>query len=69
MPKEEAEKAGLNEPKSEKYLQGKTPKKIIVVPKRIINVVVYLRRRTCFNECSTLVYGGAGWNQGFLRAL
>ena len=40
MPKEEAEKAVLNEPKSEKYLQGKTPKKIIVVPKRIINVVV-----------------------------
>lgn len=40
MPKEEAEKAVLNEPKSGKYLQGKTPRKIIVVPKRIINVVV-----------------------------
>jgi leucyl-tRNA synthetase len=40
MPKEEAEMAVLNDHKSEKYLQGKTPKKIIVVPKRIINVVV-----------------------------
>jgi len=40
MPKEEIEKKVLEEDRSQKYLQGKTPKKVIVVPKKIINVVV-----------------------------
>ncbi len=40
MPKEEIEKAVLAEPDAEKWLQGKQPKKIIIVPKRIINIVI-----------------------------
>ncbi|MCF8232155.1 MAG: leucine--tRNA ligase [Bacteroidales bacterium] len=40
MPKEEIEKKVLEEERAQKYLQGKTPKKVIVVPKKIINVVV-----------------------------
>jgi leucyl-tRNA synthetase len=40
MPKQEAEKAVLTDERAEKYLQGKKPGKIIVVPRRIINVVV-----------------------------
>ena len=35
-----AEKAALNEPKIQKALDGKSPRKVIVVPNRIINVVV-----------------------------
>ncbi|MFN4298230.1 MAG: leucine--tRNA ligase [Thermaurantimonas sp.] len=36
----EIEEAVLTEPKTAKYLDGKTPKKIIVVPGRIINIVI-----------------------------
>ncbi|GCD78082.1 leucine--tRNA ligase [Thermaurantimonas aggregans] len=36
----EIEEAVLAEPKTAKYLDGKTPKKVIVVPGRIINIVV-----------------------------
>ncbi len=38
--KEDIESEVLKHEKSEKYLEGKTPKKVIVVPKRIINIVV-----------------------------
>ncbi len=38
--KEELEKAVMEDPRTEKYLQGKQPKKIIAVPGRIINIVV-----------------------------
>ena len=37
---EEIEQAVLNAEKSQKWLAGKTPKKIIVVPQKIVNVVV-----------------------------
>jgi leucyl-tRNA synthetase len=40
MPAAEVEKAALAHEKAEQYLEGKTPKKIIVVPKRIVNIVV-----------------------------
>lgn len=40
MPKEEVEKAVLEAEKAQKWLGGKPPKKVIVVPKRIVNVVV-----------------------------
>lgn len=36
----EIEQAALKAPETEKWLQGKTPKKIIVVPKKIINIVI-----------------------------
>ena len=36
----EIEKAALAAPESEKWLQGNPPKKIIVVPKKIINIVI-----------------------------
>lgn len=36
----EIEKAVLAHPNSEKWLEGKTPKKVIIVPKKIVNVVV-----------------------------
>ena len=36
----EAEKAALGEPAVQKAMEGKAPKKVIVVPNRIINVVV-----------------------------
>jgi leucyl-tRNA synthetase len=38
--KDEVEKAALTHENAEKYLEGKDPKKVIVVPKRIVNVVV-----------------------------
>ncbi|GAB4279046.1 MAG: leucine--tRNA ligase [Marinilabiliales bacterium] len=38
--KDEAEKIVLNNENSQKWLQGKTPKKVIFVPKKIINIVV-----------------------------
>jgi len=38
--KEEIEKAVLNDKRAERWLDGKNPKKIIIVPKRIVNVVV-----------------------------
>jgi len=37
---EEVEKEVLNSEAAQKYLEGKVPKKVIVVPKRIVNVVV-----------------------------
>ena len=40
MPKEEIEKIVVEDDRSQKWLQGKPPRKIIVVPNRIINVVV-----------------------------
>jgi leucyl-tRNA synthetase len=36
----EIEKAILESPETEKWLQGKSPKKIIVVPKKIVNIVM-----------------------------
>jgi leucyl-tRNA synthetase len=38
--KEEIEKAVMQHEKTAKYLEGKTPKKVIVVPGRIVNIVV-----------------------------
>lgn len=40
MSKEEIEKTVLAHEKSAGYLDGKTPKKVIVVPKRIVNIVL-----------------------------
>ena len=40
MPKEEVEKTALNHENSAKWLEGKSVKKIIVVPKKIVNIVV-----------------------------
>jgi leucyl-tRNA synthetase len=40
LSKEEVEKAVLKAKQSQKYLEGKTPKKVIVVPGRIVNIVV-----------------------------
>jgi leucyl-tRNA synthetase len=40
MPAGEIEKAALTNPASEKWLEGKTPKKVIIIPNRIINIVV-----------------------------
>jgi leucyl-tRNA synthetase len=36
----EIEQAVLKAPEIEKWLQGKPPRKIIVVPKKIINIVI-----------------------------
>ncbi|MDD2197278.1 MAG: class I tRNA ligase family protein, partial [Bacteroidales bacterium] len=40
LPKEEVEKLVLDNEQTTRYLDGKTPKKIIVVPNKIVNVVV-----------------------------
>lgn len=40
MPKEEVEKAALTHEYSAKWLADKTPKKIIVVPQKIVNIVI-----------------------------
>ncbi len=40
MPKDEIEKAVLAAEEAEKWIAGKTPKKIIVVPQKIINIVI-----------------------------
>jgi len=40
MTKDEIEKAVMENEQSQKYLEGKTPKKVIVVPGKIVNVVV-----------------------------
>ncbi|MEX2595691.1 MAG: hypothetical protein WEC59_02090, partial [Salibacteraceae bacterium] len=40
LSKEEIEKTVLEHENSQKWLAGKTPKKVIVVPKKIVNVVV-----------------------------
>ncbi len=39
-PREEVERLVLADPQTEKYLAGATPKKIIVVPGRIVNIVM-----------------------------
>ena len=39
-PKDVAEKAALALPEIVRALEGKTPKRVIVVPNRIVNVVV-----------------------------
>ena len=39
-PKEEVEKTVLEYPNSQKWLEGKTPKKVIVVPNKIVNIVL-----------------------------
>ncbi len=39
LSKEEIENAVLSETKTQEYLQGKTPKKLIIVPNKIINIV------------------------------
>jgi leucyl-tRNA synthetase len=36
----EIEKEVMTQEQTKKYLEGKQPKKIIVVPKRIVNIVV-----------------------------
>ena len=38
--KEEVEKTTLEHPNSQKWMEGKTPKKVIVVPDKIINIVI-----------------------------
>lgn len=40
MDKSEVEKAALTNEQAEKWLEGKSPKKVIVVPGRIVNIVV-----------------------------
>ena len=39
MPKDEVEAEVMKHEKTAHYLEGKSPKKVIVVPKRIINIV------------------------------
>lgn len=38
--REEIEKAVLEHPSSQKWIDGKTPKKVIVVPNKIVNIVI-----------------------------
>jgi leucyl-tRNA synthetase len=38
--REEIEQAVLAHPGSQKWLEGKTPKKVIIVPNKIVNVVI-----------------------------
>jgi len=38
--KEDVEKAALSDAAAERWLDGKTPKKVIVVPGRIVNIVI-----------------------------
>ena len=38
--KAEVEKLALGNPNAERWLEGKTPKKIIVVPNKIVNIVI-----------------------------
>jgi leucyl-tRNA synthetase len=40
MAKDDVEKAALADERTEKYLEGKSIRKIIVVPGRIVNVVL-----------------------------
>ena len=40
MPREEVEKAALSHESSAKWTEGKTPKKVIVVPGKIVNIVI-----------------------------
>jgi leucyl-tRNA synthetase len=38
--KQQAEEAVMNHESAQKWLEGKSPKKVIFVPKKIINIVV-----------------------------
>jgi len=40
IPKEDVEKLVLELEQTQKYLEGKTPKKVIVVPNKIVNIVI-----------------------------
>jgi leucyl-tRNA synthetase len=40
MSKEDVETAVMTSEQAQKYLDGKAPKKVIVVPGRIVNVVI-----------------------------
>lgn len=40
MPREEVEKVALSHDSSAKWMEGKTPKKVIVVPGKIVNIVI-----------------------------
>lgn len=40
MPREEVEKVALGQEASAKWMEGKTPKKVIVVPGKIVNIVI-----------------------------
>ena len=40
MSREEVEKTALSNEQTQKYLEGKTPKKVIVVPGKIVNIVI-----------------------------
>ena len=40
MPKDEVEKTVMSSPETAKYLQGNQPKRVIVVPGRIVNIVM-----------------------------
>ena len=40
VPKEEVEKIVMAMEKTQQYLEGKTPKKVIVVPGKIVNIVL-----------------------------
>jgi leucyl-tRNA synthetase len=40
MKKEEIEKIVMEHEQSVKWLEGKTPKKVIIVPGRIVNIVI-----------------------------
>ncbi|HAC23004.1 MAG TPA: leucine--tRNA ligase, partial [Porphyromonadaceae bacterium] len=39
-PKDEVERIALAHEQTQKWMEGKTPKKIIVVPKKIVNIVL-----------------------------
>ncbi|MFO7864432.1 MAG: leucine--tRNA ligase, partial [Salinivirgaceae bacterium] len=38
--KDDIEKAVMQHTNTQKYMEGKSPKKVIVVPKRIVNIVM-----------------------------
>ena len=40
LPKEEVEQQVMQLPETQKWLQGQTPKKVIVVPRKIVNIVI-----------------------------
>jgi leucyl-tRNA synthetase len=40
MPSTDVEKLVMNDEQAQKWLEGKTPKKVIVVPKKIVNIVL-----------------------------
>ena len=40
MPRDEVEKVALSNPGAAKWIEGKTVRKVIVVPGKIVNVVV-----------------------------